>query len=201
MGSNYSKIINDNLNRLYSNIPETLEKDLPGIKTASGYEFQAFGHKCSIEPNRILLDGATQEGPLGIIISLYALYANGEPAILEPLQAFKAFPDSMPYSGAFVTHTQNILVHHVSKIKTHCQAIDRHLNGRKAPVAITGDFSLLLTPLPKISLCYIFYESDEDFPSSVTCLYSRNAISFLPIDALADVGEYTSREIIEIISI
>ena len=73
------------------------------------------------------------------------------------------------------------------------------LNGCKAPAGIGGDFSFMVFPLPKIALCYIFYEADDDFPASVTCLYSNNAISFLPIDALADVGEYTSKKILDIL--
>jgi len=50
----------------------------------------------------------------------------------------------------------------------------------------------------KIALCYLFYEADEDFPASATCLYSTYAEQFLPVDALADVGEYTSRTILNI---
>jgi len=34
----------------------------------------------------------------------------------------------------------------------------------------------------------------------VTCLYSNNAIEFIPIDGLADVGEYTSKEIVGILA-
>ena len=62
-----------------------------------------------------------------------------------------------------------------------------------------GDFSFVVYPLPKIALCYIFYDPDEDFPASVTCLFSNNARRFLPLDGLADVGEYTSRKILEIV--
>ncbi|MDY6825530.1 MAG: DUF3786 domain-containing protein [Thermodesulfobacteriota bacterium] len=61
------------------------------------------------------------------------------------------------------------------------------------------ELAFTVTPLPKIQLCYIIYEADEDFPASVTCLYSANASAFLPIDALADVGEYTSRRIMELV--
>ncbi|MGD8834917.1 MAG: DUF3786 domain-containing protein [Desulfobacteraceae bacterium] len=45
----------------------------------------------------------------------------------------------------------------------------------------------------------MFYEADEDFPASVTCLYSHNANRFMPMDGLADVGEYTSRAVLEIV--
>ena len=70
------------------------------------------------------------------------------------------------------------------------------LGGHESPPTITGDFSFVVYPLPKIALCYIFYDADEDFPPSVTCLYSNNALSFIPIACMADVGEYTSKAII-----
>ena len=60
----------------------------------------------------------------------------------------------------------------------------------------SGDFSFRLQPLPKVWLEFICYLSDEDFPASVTCLYSQNADRFLTTDALADVGEYTVKKII-----
>jgi hypothetical protein len=75
------------------------------------------------------------------------------------------------------------------------------LSGEDAPASVSGDFAFVVRPLPKISLCYIFYEADEDFSSSVTCLYSNNANRFMPMDGLADVGEYTSKRILEIIKL
>lgn len=72
------------------------------------------------------------------------------------------------------------------------------LGGSEAPEGTGGDLSMVLRPLPKIALCYLFYEADEDFPASATCLYSANAEQFLPVDALADVGEYTSKTILNI---
>jgi hypothetical protein len=165
-----------------------------------GFEFEAFGQACRLQPGRILLGGKEPAGVLGILISLYALNANSSPLVLEPMKSFKDLPNSMPYSGAFVTHTQNILIPHVDRIQTRFDNIVSILRGSDATSVAGGDFSFWVTPLPKISLCYIFYKADDDFPASVTCLYSNNAISFLPIDALADVGEYTSKEILNIVS-
>ncbi|PIP38582.1 MAG: hypothetical protein COX19_11845 [Desulfobacterales bacterium CG23_combo_of_CG06-09_8_20_14_all_51_8] len=59
-------------------------------------------------------------------------------------------------------------------------------------------YRMVVYPLPKIALCYILYLPDDDFPAAVTCLYSANARLFLPMDALADTGEYTSRKILAI---
>ena len=87
----------------------------------------------------------------------------------------------------------------VPKIKTKIDLVVETLSGQAAPASVSGDFAFVVRPLPKIFLCYIFYEADNDFPPSVTCLYSNNANRFMPLDGLADVGEYTSKTILELV--
>jgi hypothetical protein len=198
-GGNYAKIVQDNLKKLYGNLPEDLERVLPSLRNGNSFLFDAFGEKCELRPGGIFLGQVQQTGVIGILISLYALHAGPEPSLLEPLKAFKDFPNSMPYAGAFTIHTQQILVPHVERIEKSRDQIMANLSGHDAPASVKGDFSFVVYPLPKIALCYIFYEADDDFSASVTCLYSNNSPSFLPIDALADVGEYTSRKIIGLI--
>ncbi len=199
MTDNYTKIAHDNLNRLYNNLPKDLGENLPGEQDGEKFTFNAFGEKCLIEPEGITLGDEDHSPVFGILISLYALNACSDICIPTPLKAFKEFPDSMPYAGAFATHTENLLIPHVSKIKKAVQLVTETLNGEVSPVGTGGDFSFIIYPLPKIALCYIFYEADDDFPASVTCLYSNNAKLFLPIDGLADVGEYCSKKILELI--
>ncbi|MEA1947939.1 MAG: DUF3786 domain-containing protein [Thermodesulfobacteriota bacterium] len=199
MGDNYAKIVRDNLKRLYENCPENLARVLPSERDGDSFLFDAFGEKCELRPDGIFLDAVQQTGVIGILISLYALHARPKPSMLEPLKAFKDFPNSMPYARAFVTHTQQILVPHVDKIQKARDQLMANLLGCNAPASVKGDFSFIVYPLPKIALCYIFYDADDDFSASVTCLYSNNALSFLPIDALADVGEYTSRKMLDLI--
>jgi hypothetical protein len=199
IGDNYAKIVRGNLERLYGNFPVDLERTLPAERNGDSLLFHAFGETCEVRPGGIFLGKVQQTGVIGILISLYALHARPEPTLLDPLKAFKDFPNSMPYAGAFVTHTQQILVPHVERIEKAKHQIMANLNGYNAPASVEGDFSFIVYPLPKIALCYIFYEADDEFSASVTCLYSNNALGFLPIDALADVGEYTSRKILDLI--
>ena len=199
MGDNYAKIVQDNLKKLFENLPKDLARALPATQNGDAFLFEAFGETCEIRSDGIFLGEVQQTGVIGILISLYALNAKPETCLIEPLKAFKDLPNSMPYAGAFVTHTQQILVPFVEKIQVSTDRIIETLNGCEAPSSVGGDFSFMVYPLPKIALCYIFYEADEDFPASVTCLYSNNAFSFLPIDALADVGEYTSKKILDFI--
>jgi hypothetical protein len=199
MSNNYAKIVKGNLDKLFENLPPDFAAALPARQNGDAFLFEAFGETCEIRSDGIFLGSVPQTGVIGILISLFALNATTETCLVEPLKAFKDLPNSMPYAGAFVTHTQQILVPYVEKIQMSTDRIIETLNGCEAPSQVGGDFSLMVFPLPKIALCYIFYEADEDFPASVTCLYSNNALSFLPIDALADVGEYTSKKILTII--
>jgi hypothetical protein len=194
--TNYAKIVQDNLDTLYRNLPQNLTKMLPAKQIHDHFHFEAFGAPCRIQPDGIFLAAEKQTGVLGILISLYALHSQMEPCILEPFKAFKDFPNSMPYVGAFATHTEQLLVPHVERLQPAQNTILGALQGRAASSRVGGDFAFVVYPLPKIALCYIFYRADEEFSASVTCLFSNNAGRFMPIDGLADVGEYTSQKIV-----
>jgi hypothetical protein len=196
---NYSKITQDNLAKLYALSPEDLESNLPCIRENESFIFDAFGERCRISPNRICCGEKTDAGVLGILISLYALQNQAAQCILEPFKAYRELPNSMPYAAAFAVQTENRLVPHVDKIEKNLPTIIRHLSGRAGTGAYGGDFSFLVYPLPKIALYYIFYRADDEFPATVTCLFSSNALSFLPIDALADTAEYTSKKILQLL--
>lgn len=200
MSNNYEKIVRDNLKKIYEQPVIELVRALPGDLSGDCLIFESFGATCEIRPDGIWVGGERQDGVIGILISLYALHVRPEPMVLEPFKAFKDFPNSMPYAGAFVTHTQQILVPVVDRIIEAGERIMGRFRGQKASAGVGGDYSFVVYPLPKVALCYIFYEPDDDFPASVTCLFSNNANTFLPIDGLADVGEYTSRIILELIT-
>ena len=105
----------------------------------------------------------------------------------------------MPYVGAFASHTEQILTNAVAQIITNRQRIIEVMDGDEAPAQISADSAMVVRPLPKISLCYIFYEADDDFPAAATCLFSNNANRHMPMDGLADVGEYTSRALLDLV--
>ncbi len=199
MTSNYTTIIRTNVKKLYGE--DIAQHALAMQAQLSGQimTLKAFGAQGCISRDGITLDGQPEHGPRSIILSLYALHATSAEPQLEPLKAFKELPDSMPYAGAFANRTEQALVPAVERIVLAREKIIAHLDGGDAPSHAGGDLSFVVRPLPKIALCYLFYEADDDFPAAATCLYSSNANHFLPTDALADVGEYTSRAILDLI--
>ena len=198
--TNYEKIIRDNLCLLFTDHPGDLEKFLPAEKNGDQWVFRAFGEECLLERERVIFSGRADDGPKGLLVSLYANRVTENAIQLQPYKAFKDFPGSMPYHGAFAANSERVLIPHVTRIHEKLEWIREVFDGRANPSETAGDFSMLLYPLPKIALCYIFYLPDDEFPASVTCLFSANTRDFMPLDGLADVAEYTSKRIIEIMT-
>ena len=195
MSTNYEKLINHNLSRLFSRPLSELAASTGAKKIGDSLAFRAFGHDCLMTPDKITLSGVPSMDPRGLVITLYARHAGPEEIRLEPFQSFKDFQGSMPYQGAFSANSERVLIPHVPQIQRRANIIKEAFAGEDGHM---GDFSLILYPLPKIALCYIIYLADEEFPAAVTILFSANALSFMPLDGLADVAEYTSKEIIHL---
>ena len=200
MPDNYAKIIEENLRLLYQTPLEQVASTLPAERNGDCFVFEAFGDTCRIAPDGVFLTDRRETGVPGVLISLYARHAGPTPQIVAPLKAFKELPNSMPYAGAFTTHAETPLTPQVDRIEAAQSLITHILQGEPSSHLPGGDFSFLVRPLPKISLGYIFYRADEEFPASVTCLFSNNAPDFMPIDGLADVAEYTSKKILALLS-
>ncbi|MBW1779508.1 MAG: DUF3786 domain-containing protein [Deltaproteobacteria bacterium] len=193
----YAQIISDNLSKLFSRPLSELEGSIGAKQQGTSLIFHAFGAPCVIEPDRITLSGVASVDPKGLLVSLYARHATPHEIQREPFISFKDFQGSMPYQGAFSANSERVLIPHVPLIQAHARTIKAAFNGEDGDL---GDFSLILYPFPKIALCYICYLADDEFPASVTILFSANALSFMPLDGLADVAEYTSKEIIQLVS-
>jgi hypothetical protein len=200
MTTHYEKLLLANLSEAYRKSGAGLQERLPARKEGSAYHFRAFGEDCCVTQESVRLSGAPDTGPKSLLISLYARHVGTEPMRMEPFNSFRDLPNSMPYQGAFNSNCERRLIPNVSRIRLMTEPIKAAFEGSDGAPSLGGDFSLVLFPLPKIALTYVFYLPDEEFPASVTCLFSANALSFMPLDGLADVGEYTSRRLAEMAS-
>jgi hypothetical protein len=195
MTNNYATIIRNNIQQLFEIDLNERAIALPAQHHDAELVFKAFGQRCVLSSQGITLDQGEASGPMGIVISLYALQAKTDALVAQPFKSFKELPGSMPYAGAFANRTEQALIPCVDRLASAWQQVVDYFDGSDAPAEISGDFAFVLRPLPKIALCYVCYGADEDFPAAVTCLFSQNADRFLSTDALADLGEYTTKAI------
>lgn len=200
MSSNLLAIQKEYLQKTWLRPPEELELAIPARRQGGRFYFQAFGELCDLSSQEIILGGQPLTGPGGILIAMYASHVPNEELQLLPLKAFKQLPKSMAYHAAFAANAQQILLPYVPAIKYHQQELVARFSGHINQDAPSGDFSFTLYPLPRVALYYIFYLPDEEFPATVTCLFSANATRYLPVAGLADVAEYTARKIIKLVA-
>jgi len=197
----YGRLIEDNLRKAFAeNSNRGVAKKLGGEEGDSGVGLWAFGKRYLISPGALSADGTSADDPEAVVVSLYAACADVDPLIEEPFKSFKDLPNSMPYHGAFAANVERILVPYVERFKGRSEQIALKFRGRVEERGASGDFSILLYPLPKVCLRYVFYLPDEEFSASAICLFSCNVLSFLPLDGAADTAEYTSRAIIRLCS-
>lgn len=177
-----------------------LEEALPARYEANAFHLQAFGEPCEIHPKEIVLGGEPLWSAEGILIALYASFAKNEPVQLQPLKAFRQFPGGMGYQAAFALNAEKSLIPYVESIRSRQEELIARFSGRLNRDVKRYDFSFTIYPLPRIPLYYLFNLSDEEFPASVTCLFSSNADRFLPVEGLADTAEYTAKKIITLLT-
>jgi len=197
--SGYDEIIRGYLDKAWARSEGVLEKAVPCVFEASGtLTFSAFGSQCTVCQEIVSFDGQRDNGARAVLAAIYLATVPERAAPLHPLKAFKEIPNSGPYQAAFAVHAEQALVPHVSKIKIQMDRILEAFSGHRNPDAPSGDFSFTLYPFPRIPLYYIFHEADDEFPAAVTCLFGADCASFMPLDALADVAEYTAQAIISL---
>lgn len=194
----YEEIIRGYLTKAWARSEDVLHRAVPAVLDASGrLLFQAFGRRCAVERERVFFDGIADVGPRAVLAAIYVAHVPEQAAGLHPLKAFKEIPNSGPYQAAFAVHAEQVLVPHVPKIKVHLDNLLQIFSGHRNTDAPSGDFSFTLYPLPRLPLYYIVHEADDEFPAAVTCLFGGGCASFMPLDALADVAEYTAQSLLE----
>ena len=197
MTDNYTKLARDNIKKAWELGINVLEASLPAFRKGGILSMDAFGRKIMLSPEGVFDMDGELVGVIALLISLYTLSANPALPITDPLKAFRELPGSTPYIAAFKANTETAIIKHAYQIPAKLNHILNTFKGEKNNIG--GDYSFFVTPLPKITLHYLIYEADEDFPPSVTCLFSNNAHEFMPTDGLADVGEYTTAGIISLL--
>lgn len=194
MSNAYAAIVADNLAKVFAD-PAGLARRLPAKKDADAFVFKAFGQNCRVAPDGIFLGDQVQTGPLGIVISLYALHRCEQEMIEEPFVAFKEMADTGPYQAAFTARSEKALAPDFDRIRAAIGPIMAVFGGHPAPPGLGGDLAFVVYPFPRVALCYIGYGADEEFPAAFTCLFSHNARCFLPVDGLADMAEHMAAAI------
>jgi len=127
-----------------------------------------------------------------IILLHYLIRADGT----EPKNAlipYKEIPGGMMYAGVFQRRVTDPLT------ATFGQAPERFLQAGVAMGGETagfGDVSFSLGVLPRVSITFVFWRGDEEFPPGIQVLFDRSIDRYLSLEDVVVLGEMTSKRLI-----
>ncbi len=122
----------------------------------------------------------------------YFAIADGFPLSGEWI-SFADLPDGRFYNQAFHGYTGKELAQSFQNDRFSFERAALGLNGDRQPL---GDAGFAFQALPRVSLCVVFWQGDEEFASSAQILFDAAASHYLTTDAYAILGSTLTHRLI-----
>lgn len=128
------------------------------------------------------------------LVLYYLATCDGTPASSQWI-AFSELPDGRFYSQAFQGYTGVPLAQAFREsIDAFSQAAEACGGERRYSF---GDVAYTFQALPRVALLIVFWQGDEDFPSTCQVLFDMAISHHLPTDACAILGSQLTRQLIK----
>ncbi len=131
-------------------------------------------------------------------IILYYFHTADEVQPTGTWISFSELPDGRFYNHAFQGYTGRKLAQIYKDDRAAFQLAASKLNFLKefSWSQFPGDAAFEFQVLPKVSLLVVFWQGDEDFPSSFQILFDASIHHFLPTYVCAIIGSMLTHELI-----
>jgi hypothetical protein len=127
-----------------------------------------------------------------IILLHYVIHANGSDQTND-LIPYKEIPGGMAYAGVFHRRVVDPLIRAFGSSPGGFCAAGVAMGGEKAAF---GDTSFLLRVLPRVTITFIMWRGDEEFPPSIQILFDRSIEGYLSLEDVVVLGEMASKRLI-----
>ena len=131
---------------------------------------------------------------MDLVMLLYYFYTSDGTAKTGRWISFSELPDGKFYNQAFQGYTGQRLARSFRDDMPTFEHASTSLDGTPFPL---GSASFTFKVLPLISLLVVFWQGDEDFPSSLQILFDASASHYLPTDAYAIIGSMLTSRLIK----
>jgi hypothetical protein len=127
-----------------------------------------------------------------IILLHYLIKADGRP-LSNQLVPYKEIPGGMLYAGVFAKRAVDPLISVFSQSPDRFLDAGLRMGGRKSEY---GDISFVLPALPRVSMAYILWKGDGEFPAAVHLLFDRAVEGYLALEDIVVLSEMATTRLI-----
>ena len=131
---------------------------------------------------------------MDLVMLLYYFNTSDGTAKTGRLISFSELPDGKFYNQAFQGYTGQRLARSFRDDLATFEHAATSLSGMPFPL---GSASFTFNVLPLVSLLVVFWQGDEDLPSSFQILFDASASHYLPTDAYAILGSILTSRLIK----
>ena len=128
------------------------------------------------------------------LLLYYFTIADGFPLSKEWI-SFADLPDGRFYNQAFHGYTGKELA---QAFKNDQVAFERAAIGLSGEHLALGDAAFAFQALPRVPLCVVFWQGDEEFSSSAQVLFDAAASHYLTTDSYAILGSIIAHRLIAV---
>jgi hypothetical protein len=139
---------------------------------------------------------SSREQPISLVSRImllhYMIRADGtEPK--NDLIPYKGIPGGMTYAGVFQKRVVDPLIRVFGDTPERFLQAGLNMGAKKASF---GDISFSLCVLPRVSITFIMWGGDAEFPPSIQVLFDRSVDCYLSLEDVVVLGEMTSKRLI-----
>jgi len=125
---------------------------------------------------------------VGVLACQYLLLCPDRLSDDTTLCTFKDFRDAAPYVGGFRNTVEGPIADTFAGRVDRIEAACRELGGRPFDTDVSCQLAFRFQALPRIPVCLLFHDADDEFSAQCTLLFQRNAAAHLDMECLAMVG-------------
>jgi len=127
-----------------------------------------------------------------ILLLHYLIRADGTP-LTGKWVAYKEIPGGLLYANVFTRRVTEPLQRKFGKSAKGFKEVGIQSGGKPLEV---GNVSFTLQAFPFVPFQYVFWEGDEEFPSSVQLLFDASVDHYLALEDIVVLGQVTTGRLI-----
>ena len=160
-----------------------------GAREAGDYvAIDVLSRRCLVGPEGVkAADGRPLDFTVRIVLAYYVLH-GGSGALAGQWVAYRDFKDGAFFYEAFKRIVEYKIAQDFSGRMDDLKRTAASLGAEHIETELGGDLGLRFPVLPNVPLLLIFYDADEDFPSSARVLFDASGPAFLDMECLAVLG-------------
>ena len=177
--------------------PKNLAAQTGTAFNGAGFDFDFWGEEVEFSFPELRVTNKAKEFELPgfhqAMILYYFTHCTGAPLAGEWI-SFADLPDGRMYNQAFQGYSGHELARKFGlDVTAFCRAAEDAGGIREE----LGDAAYRFQALPRVPLLVVYWQGDEDFPSSCQILFDASASQCLPTDACAILGSMLKSKIVQ----